>query len=382
MNINRNNYEEYFLLYADNELTDYEKAEVLMFVKNNKDLEEEFRMIHHTISRPDINIELTDKSFLFRKNASSFINEKNYEEIFVLYHDNELTEKEKLETEEFLFAHTQLKNEFDLIGMARLTPESSVIYPGKKNLYKKERTGKVVPLIFWRMMSAAVVIGFGLWFTISYLQRPADLNNTIVHSVPEKKSSPKIERTNIPEKKPVDVAVEPPKHNSQLHTTINNKKEKQQKSPGEKNNNNNIALKPNIKEEKKERKNITNNLPQRLNDETTVSNQKIETKPEEEIVALEKINPSPSELLHPKELAQNNILENEGKIQPVNYAQNASYIQDANENAENYVFYDITTDEFKKTKVGGFLKKVKRVIQRNNPIARLLSSDDKQVVSN
>jgi hypothetical protein len=266
--------------------------------------------------------------------------------------------------------------------MARLTPESDVVYPGKKTLYKKERTGKVVPLIFWRMMSAAVVIGFGLWFTISYLQRPADLNNTSAHSVPEKKSSPKIERTNIPEKKPVDVAVEPPKHNSQLHTTINNKKEKQQKSPGEKNNNNNIALKPNIKEEKKERKNITNNLPQRLNAETTASVQKIETKPEEEIVALEKINPSPSELLHPKELAQNNILENEGKIEPVNYAQNASYVQDANENAENYVFYDITTDEFKKTKVGGFLKKVKRVIQRNNPIARLLSSDDKQVVSN
>ena len=63
MNIDRDNYEEYFLLYADNELTDSEKAEVLMFVKHNKDLEEEFRMIHHTISKPDMNLELTDKSF-------------------------------------------------------------------------------------------------------------------------------------------------------------------------------------------------------------------------------------------------------------------------------------------------------------------------------
>ena len=101
MNINRNNYEEYFLLYADNELTDSEKAEVLMFLKQNKDLEEEFRMIHHTISKPDVNVELADKSFLLRKNEGSFINEKNYEEVFVLYHDNELTDKQKKETEEF-----------------------------------------------------------------------------------------------------------------------------------------------------------------------------------------------------------------------------------------------------------------------------------------
>ena len=66
MNINRNNYEEYFLLYADNELTDSEKAEVLMFLKENRDLEAEFRMLHHTICKPDASIALGDKSFLLK----------------------------------------------------------------------------------------------------------------------------------------------------------------------------------------------------------------------------------------------------------------------------------------------------------------------------
>ena len=65
MNIKRDNYEEYFLLYADNELTNSEKVEVIMFLKQNRDLDEEFRMIHHTISKPDVSLELTDKSFLF-----------------------------------------------------------------------------------------------------------------------------------------------------------------------------------------------------------------------------------------------------------------------------------------------------------------------------
>src|SRR6185503_20125551 len=112
MNINRNNYEEYFLLYADNELTDSEKVEVIMFLKENKDLEEEFRMIHYTISKPDVSVTLGNKSFLHRENEESFINQKNYEEVFVLYHDNELTENEKLETGEFLSHHTELKKEF------------------------------------------------------------------------------------------------------------------------------------------------------------------------------------------------------------------------------------------------------------------------------
>ena len=34
---------------------------------------------------------------------------------------------------------------------------------------------------------------------------------------------------------------------------------------------------------------------------------------------------------------------------------------------DNYVFYNVTQDEFKKTKLFGFLKKVKRVIERKSP---------------
>ncbi len=64
------------------------------------------------------------------------------------------------------------------------------------------------------------------------------------------------------------------------------------------------------------------------------------------------------------------------------YAKTASYIQNSDNSNQNYVFYDVTADEFRKTKVGGFLKKVKRVIERNNPITRLLSADNSQVASN
>ena len=374
MNINRNNYEEYFLLYADNELTDSEKVEVIMFLKQNKDLEEEFRMIHYTISKPDVNVELADKSFLLRKNEESFINEKNYEEVFVLYHDNELTENEKLETEEFLSHHTQLKNEFDLIGLARLTPEDSVIFPNKKKLYKKEKTGKVVPVIFWRALVAAVFIGFGLWVTQLYIQKGGRKSAVAVQSIPAKQIAPVVGKNVLPEKKPVNTIVHASDQNSQPSRTEINEKEKLQKSLSQKNTNSSALVKTSVKTQKPDQENLTNQSPEKINNEVVIANQKIKNIPKEQIADDNTIEPS-------KELAQNAIQTNEN-VQPVMYAQNSSYVSDANDNGQNYVFYDITTEEFKKTKVGGFLKKVKRVIERNNPISRLLSGDERQVVSN
>lgn len=375
MDINRNNYEEYFLLYADNELTDSEKAEVLMFVKQHKDLEEEFRMIHHTISKPDASVQLTDKSFLFRNDIEGFINKKNYEEVFVLYHDNELTKKEKLETEEFLSLHKELKDEFDLIGLARLTPESSVVFPNKKLLYKKEKSGKVVPVMFWRMLAAAVVIGFGLWITSLFLHSPRKSNMPTAHSTPAKNSSPTIKKNILPEKKTSEVVAQSSvaSDKNQVKET-NDKQEKKQKALYQKTDN--AVVKTVVDKQKPKEENISNQLPEKIND-VIVSNDNIKNLSKEESSSLNKIDPS-------KELAvaQNEVANINEKSAPVSYARNASYVPDADNNNENYVFYDVTAEKFKKTKIGGFLKKVKRVVERSNPITRLLSGDDHQVVSN
>src|SRR5688572_8237775 len=93
MNINRNNYEEYFLLYADKELSADEKSMVEMFVQQNPDLEEEFVMLQQSVVKPDNTITL-DKSSLFKKEAGQqeqYIDQSNYEEKFLLYTDNELS---------------------------------------------------------------------------------------------------------------------------------------------------------------------------------------------------------------------------------------------------------------------------------------------------
>ncbi len=374
MDINRDNYEEYFLLYADNELTDSEKAEVLMFVKYNKDLEDEFRMIHHTIARPDANILLTDKSFLYRNDTTAFINEKNYEEVFVLYHDNELTKEQKLEIEDFVSRHTELRNEFDLIGLARLTPESAIVFNNKKVLYKREKSGKVVPVLFWRMLAAAVFIGFGLWITGLYFRKPNTSNLITAHSTPAKNAAPKVDNKILPEKTTTEsIAQYTDAEKKNREKEAVNKKIKKRNTSGI--GNEDAVEKNGIDTQKPTKQNINNQLPERVNDGIVIANDRIKEIPIEETTSLNTIEPSIN-------LKHNDIENNNKEAEPEVNAKNVFYVADEDNKNENYVFYDVSADQFKKSKVGGFLKKVKRVVERNNPISRLLSGDDRQVVSN
>ncbi|HVZ97464.1 MAG TPA: hypothetical protein VG847_11355 [Chitinophagaceae bacterium] len=354
MNISRDNYEEYFLLYADNELTDSEKAEVLIFVKNNKDLEEEFRAMLLTISRPDTNIQLTDKSFLLKQSEFTFINQKNYEEVFVLYHDNELTPEQKWQTEAFLLQYPTLKEEFDLIGLARLTPDSTIVFPDKKALYRKERSGRILPL-FVRLAAAAAFIGFVLWLANLHFKKPTS-PVAIAKPVPEKTVSPEIKtpakrETQLKNKTNISESIA---QNSQERAVF--RKEKQEKAASQKNSDN-AALKNVVTDEQPENVVADNILPG-----------KIDTK----ISGIDKLKNIPA--------AEGRLTTVIPIVAPVKNINDSSEVADntflANSRSDdNYIFYDVKADNFKKTKVGGFLKKVRRVVERTNPIAQLLSGE-------
>src|SRR5262249_51808932 len=66
MDINRNNYETFFLLYLDRELDPSEMLEVENFVSANADLQKEFSLLSQTILIP-FQAEFTQKELLFRK---------------------------------------------------------------------------------------------------------------------------------------------------------------------------------------------------------------------------------------------------------------------------------------------------------------------------
>jgi hypothetical protein len=368
MNINRNNYEEYFLLYADNELSAAEKYEVELFVEQYPDLKQELNLILFTINTPDKNIKLADKLFLMKKENSSFINENNYEAIFVLYHDDELSAEQKKETEQFVKKHPQFFNEFDLIGKAKLIADKKIIYPDKKDLYRREKPGKVIPLILWRTVAAAVFIGFGFWTGLQYLNQKNQAHLVAIEQNDHQAPASTLPKVTI--EKPADsenINSEPETKNALLVKENNEKIVKEKERKVAPRNENQYAV---LKEKKKAAPEEKPIQVKKDDVEMLASNKTIKEVPKQIIAST--ILPKSNKNEHVDQIIQ--------PSEPVNYAQNASYINN-NQSDENYVFYNVTTEEFNKTKVGGFLKKVKRIVERTNPIAHLLSGDDKQVAS-
>ena len=375
MNINLHNYEEYFLLYADKELSREERKEVEEFIQQYPELEEEFEMINSSILEPET-IELKDKSFLLKSSNTDFINKVNYEEIFVLYHDGELNAEQKRQADHFLNENPELKGEFILFSQAKMQPDV-VSYPDKKSLLRKEPSGMTGRIILFRSLAAAVVLGFGFWITASYFSGN-DVQNPIAQAVPlpvnsgQKTAIPTPgdpvknevainEQTNKmtelqPEKGEANLAVVPANDK-------NGAKNKQEIILAKNNQNTVYAIQPEM-----------NIQPGAKNEKTKELNDVMVAQiPSREITAGESFDRN--ELAHvdidiTPEVAENNY--------PV---RNVVHLDVNKESSGNYIL-NVPEEEFRKTKIGGFLKQLKRVVDRNDPIKRLFEGPEGQVASN
>jgi len=179
--INRYNYEEFFLLYIDNELDAREKEAVEKFVQQNADLVVEMDMLMKSKYLPEEGIVFTNKENLIRTEGNS-INENNYEEYFLLYIDNELSAAKRQEVETYILQHPRLQNVFTSLKEAVLEPDATVLYTNKEELYRSEKK-RVVYLQPWRWAVAAAFISLctGGWWLLQKpgaTERIADIRST------------------------------------------------------------------------------------------------------------------------------------------------------------------------------------------------------------
>ncbi len=158
VSINRYNYEEYFLLYVDNELSAAECKQVEAFVQENPDLEEELMMLKQSQLKPDTSLVLEDKSSLFKSEKHGMINLENYETFFLLYVDEELNVEDRRSVELFASQHPAQQQELEILMQTRITPETSVVFPDKASLYKKVGSEKVVAFRVWRIVAVAAML--------------------------------------------------------------------------------------------------------------------------------------------------------------------------------------------------------------------------------
>jgi hypothetical protein len=156
MKVDRHNYEDYFLLYVDNELTVEQKKQVELFIKENPDLEEELVMLQQSRLIPET-IVFEEKHLLMREENNSFINLNNYEEWLVLYVDNELSDGEKVTVEKFAASHPHVQKELDLFGQTKLQPDQ-FNFPDKNLLYRNKERVRIISMVWWRVAAAAILI--------------------------------------------------------------------------------------------------------------------------------------------------------------------------------------------------------------------------------
>lgn len=173
MSITRHNYEEFFILYMDNELAPADRRMVEEFVQLHPDLKEELDLLLQFKLTPDTDVVFAGKEELMKGQAAPAINLSNYEEYLLLYTDNELSASEKTAVERFAAENLAVKKELDLLAFTRLQPET-IEFPDKASLYRTEEKVRALPVRWWRAAAAILVLGLGLATVWMLNNKPAE----------------------------------------------------------------------------------------------------------------------------------------------------------------------------------------------------------------
>ncbi|MCX6317177.1 MAG: hypothetical protein NTW29_07790 [Bacteroidetes bacterium] len=156
MQIDRHNYEEYFILYMDNELSAAGRRMVESFVQNNPHLKEELESLIQYKLEPDTQITFDGKEELLRMNGTPMMANPDHETSLFLYADNELNDQDRAAVESLISTQPAVQKEWERIQQTKLRADESIVFPDKESLYRREE--KVRPIIWWRFAAAAVVL--------------------------------------------------------------------------------------------------------------------------------------------------------------------------------------------------------------------------------
>jgi hypothetical protein len=360
MNINRHTYEEYFLMYIDNELTVQERNVVEVFIQQNPDLKQELVWLKESMLTAD-KIIFTDKASLLKSDAIH----TDLQEKLLLLIDGELDTTATASIAEQIANDAALKNEWELLKQTKLPADDRIVFEHKNLLYINEDS-KLVAMRWWKIAVAAMLIGAGLWGTVNYFQNKSTTITTLTASnIPITKAA----NTNKKVENKVDI---PGKENEETNTALNT-----------------------IEQNKSSNKEVAAIVAAKTMNTNKLENSMQVTIEKQQLVA-QAIQPSnnlPKSYLENINNDQRNkndvvsvptvkrdiptVIDNSTNIADVNsIASNASFTE--NNKANNNITYGFDEEEEqpKKSKVGGFFKKLNRVLQRN---AKLKTNSDKSI---
>ena len=363
MHIDRHNYEEYFILYMDNELSSDKRRMVEAFVQNYPDLKEELDILLQYKLEPDANIVFAGKEDLIKINGNTPVTSANYEEWLTLYIDNELTVEQKTLVEQFIINNPFVKEELSILQKTKLQPDE-IVFTNKELLYRREEKVRRITVLWWRVAAAILILALGLTTVIILNNKPSggkgDVAKTSGNDQKINKENPVVVKT--ADKQPVKEETK----QAPLQAISNNIQNAVANTTTKQTNNNlvvkkdnagaNIKLPDNAPAQINKKEEVivennnkpTNNLPQPLNDRN--NNDAVNK-------AIVNNNTS-NEIIAPKNSLTNPKVTNETP-------QSSEVVQASFKDADGA---DINQPTGKKSKLRGFFRKVTRTFEKRTNI--------------
>jgi hypothetical protein len=132
--ITRDNYQEFLLLYLDNELSAEDRGMVEEWVAANPDRQEEWESLLQCRIFPEEETVFRDKKILMRNAGDKVIEERNYADCF-------------------------------------FTPDTTIVFPDKNSLYKNEKHRRVV--VLYRLLAGAAAVLLAVVTLLLLYRHPA-----------------------------------------------------------------------------------------------------------------------------------------------------------------------------------------------------------------
>jgi len=227
MNINRNNYEAYFLDYRENNLSPGQVAELLIFLEQNPDLKNEFESFKYFQLVPDKNTRFEHKENLKKNDLipTDNIDSSNYDNYIVADLEGDLSEDDDIELKAFISLNPKTRLEYNFYRSTFLKPDKSIQFTGKDKLKK---TGLLAiyrtQMVYALAVAASIIILLGVYF--GFLKQPDE--QKIITSVetqevtPVKKDAKTLPESplNIPRQKEEDLLAQNPEQIKVMNSEI------------------------------------------------------------------------------------------------------------------------------------------------------------------
>jgi len=189
MKISKENYEIWFMDFADGKLSADEKVCLHQFLELHPELQSEFeafRELNSIAYLPNFEQAPAKQSLKKSIQSTTAIHTDNYTEFIIADMEGDLSEYEKAELAKFIDKNPGVKKEQSLFFKTKLHANEKLVFPNKKSLKKTLIIG-LRPVVYARIAAAAMFIGFIFsLFQNKPIENITDFNPIVKNTLPEK----------------------------------------------------------------------------------------------------------------------------------------------------------------------------------------------------